>query len=156
MNIRIQNWWSHLMNRFPKQNQYYIFIDAKHSNLGGMAGMGVPLQMGAVPLDQDGSISISTNGRGNYWLLTIEFLPLSYLANIDFWYRNSWQASTCCRPQGRRNWGWRAGGISDFPTALDLWSLGQPPLLALSIFCRCLNQTNRIFFSVKLLDKSLF
>ena len=45
------------------QNQYYIFIDAKHSNLGGM---GVPLQMGAVPLDQDGSISISTNGRGNY------------------------------------------------------------------------------------------
>ena len=28
--------------------------------------MGVPLQMGAVPLDQDGSISISTNGRGNY------------------------------------------------------------------------------------------
>jgi hypothetical protein len=25
--------------------------------------MGVPLQMGAVPLDQDGSISISTNGR---------------------------------------------------------------------------------------------
>merc|ERR1719400_2697898 len=30
---------------------------------GGMTGMGVPLQMGAVPLDQDGSISISTNGR---------------------------------------------------------------------------------------------
>ena len=48
------------------QNQYYIFIDAIHSNLGGMAGLGVPLQMGAVPLDQDGSISISTNGRGNY------------------------------------------------------------------------------------------
>jgi len=43
-----------------KQNQYYTFINTKHSDLGGM---GVPLQMGAVPLDQDGSISISTNGR---------------------------------------------------------------------------------------------
>lgn len=65
MNIGIQNWWL-TSDEKVKQNQYYTFIDAKHSNLGGMAGMGVPLQMGAVPLDQDGSISISTNGRGNY------------------------------------------------------------------------------------------
>ena len=47
-------------------------------------GAGMPMMhMGAVPLDQDGSIShINYNGRGNYRLLTI--WSLTYAIPIDF------------------------------------------------------------------------
>ena len=142
--IWIQNWWL-ISDEQVTQNQYYIFIDAKHSNLGGMAGMGVPLQMGAVPLDQDGSISISTNGRGNYWHLTIEFLPLSYLANIDF------DTETLDKLQlvaDLRAVGTGVEGRGDFrlsygPGLVISWTADTFGTIH---FCRCLNQTNRIFF----------
>ena len=47
-------------------------------------GAGMPMHMGAVPLDQnDGSISQNLyNGRGNYRLLTIDFFLFSISHNF--------------------------------------------------------------------------